>query len=414
MHEKIEIALLGRKLGHSLSGEIHKYLGSYDYRLYPLEPEELDGFFVRNDFRGLNVTIPYKLDVVKYCSELSETAKRIGCVNTVVRREDGSFFGDNTDYYGFSYMAKKAGISFEGKKVLILGNGGASLTARLVAADMGAESVVIVARKLEDNFTNIQKHSDAQIIVNCTPVGMYPNNGERLVDLGVFSELEGVLDMIYNPARTPMLLDAADRGVKYANGLTMLVAQAAKSAEYFRQDGDSYADIDEIVDKISLAQKNIVFVGMPGCGKSTLAVALASKLGKEYIDTDDMIVDKTGKTIPEIFADEGETYFRDVESECIKEAAKQSGKVIATGGGAILRPENRDAIRGNSFVVFLKRDIPELSKKGRPLSKDISALKEMYKLRLPLYELTADAEIDICEKQEDTLNNLLELLESMQ
>ena len=411
MSKKLEIALLGRKLGHSLSGEIHKYLGSYDYRLYPLEPEELDCFFLRDDFRGLNVTIPYKLDVVKYCAELSETAKRIGCVNTVVRRADGSLFGDNTDYYGFSYMAKKAGISFEGKKVLILGNGGASLTARLVASDMGAGSVTIVARKLEDNFTNIERHGDAQIIVNCTPVGMYPNNGERLVDLGIFPRLEGVLDMIYNPARTPLLLDAADRGIRYANGLTMLVAQAAKSAEYFRRDGDSCENIDQIVDKISRAQKNIVFVGMPGCGKSTLAAALSKRLGRELIDTDDMIVNKAGKSIPQIFSDDGEEYFRDLESECVKEAGKLSGKIVATGGGAVLRPENRDSLRQNSFVIFLKRDISQLSQNGRPLSKGISALEEMYECRLPLYKLTADAEIDVCEEKEDTLKSVLELPE---
>ena len=413
MSDKLEIALLGRRLGHSLSPEIHEYLGSYDYKLFELEPEELDAFFIRDDFRGLNVTIPYKLDVVKYCNELSETARRIGCVNTILRRPDNSFFGDNTDYYGFSYMAKSAGISFENKKVLILGNGGASLTARLVAADEGASSVVIVARRLEDNFTNIGRHRDAQVIVNCTPVGMYPNNGERIVDLSIFTELEGVLDMIYNPARPPLLLDAADRGIKNANGLAMLVAQAAKSAEYFRTDKDTGYDIETIVDKISRAQKNIVFIGMPGCGKSTLGKAIAEVLGRDYIDTDDMIVEKAGKPIPQIFADHGEEYFRDLESECIKDAGKLSGKVIATGGGAILRSQNRDAIRQNSFVIFLKRDLSRLSKKGRPLSKDNFALEAMYKQRLPLYELTSDAEMDVCAEKADTLNNLLKLLESM-
>lgn len=414
MPERIEIALLGRRLGHSLSAEIHKYLGSYDYTLYPLEPVELDAFFKREDFRGLNVTIPYKLDVLKYCSELSETAKRIGCVNTIVRRSDGSYFGDNSDYYGFSYMANKAGISFKGKKVLILGNGGASLTARLVASDLGASSIVIVARKLEDNFTNIDRHSDAEIIVNCTPVGMYPNNGERIVDLDIFPRLEGVLDMIYNPSRTPLLLDAADRSVKYANGLAMLVAQAAKSAEYFRHEDDSYADIDEIVDKISRAQKNIVLVGMPGCGKSTVAKELSRKLDRELIDTDDMIVEKAGKSIPEIFADEGEICFRDLESECIKEAAKLSGRIIATGGGAVLRSQNREAIRGNSFVIYLKRDVTQLAQNGRPLSKDVSTLERMYEQRLPLYEFTSDVSVDVCENKEETLNNVLKLLERMQ
>jgi len=411
MSDKLEIALLGRKLGHSLSPEIHEYLGSYDYTLFPLEPDELDAFFSRNDFRGLNVTIPYKLDVVKYCGELSDTARRIGCVNTVVRRPDNTFFGDNTDYFGFSYMAKSAGISFENKKVLILGNGGASLTARLVAADEGASSVVVVARKLEDNFTNIDRHSDAQIIVNCTPVGMYPNNGERIVDLSLFPCLEGVLDMIYNPARTPLLLDAADRGVRCANGLTMLVAQAAKSAEYFRIKDEPVCDIPSIVEKISRAQKNILFVGMPGCGKSTLARAVAESTGREYIDTDEMIIKKAGKSIPAIFADHGEEYFRDIESECVKEAGKLSGRVIATGGGAVLRAQNRDALRQNSFVIFLKRDISLLSSDGRPLSKSQSALEEMYEKRLPLYRLCADAETDVRAEKADTFADTLKLLE---
>ncbi len=413
MSDRIEIALLGRKLGHSLSPEIHEYLGSYSYVLHPLEPEELDSFFERSDFRGLNVTIPYKLDVVKYCTELSDTAKRIGCVNTIVRRPDGSFFGDNTDYFGFSYMAKSAGVSFKGKKVLILGTGGASLTARLVAADEGASQVILVGRNSECNYDNICDHSDADVIVNCTPVGMFPNNGERLIDLDVFTQCEGVLDMIYNPARTALLLDAEERGVKYANGLTMLVAQAAKSAEYFRLNEEIEADIDDIVRKISRAQKNIVLVGMPGCGKSTAAERLCKKLGRESIDTDAMIVEKVGKSIPEIFADEGEAYFRDLESSCVKEVGKLSGKVIATGGGAIMRPENRDALRGNSFVIFLKREIADLDREGRPLSSGKNALETMYEKRLPMYRSTADVEVDVRPTKEETLEAIIKALEQM-
>lgn len=413
MSDRIEIALLGRKLGHSLSPEIHEYLGSYSYVLHPLEPDELDAFFDRTDFRGLNVTIPYKLDVVKYCDGLSETAKRIGCVNTIVRRPNGTLYGDNTDYFGFSYMAKSAGISFKGKKVLILGTGGASLTARLVAADEGASQVISVGRTSECNYNNISDHSDADIIVNCTPVGMFPNNGERLIDLDLFTRCVGVLDMIYNPARTAFLLDAQERGIKYANGLTMLVAQAAKSAEYFRHNEERAVDIDDIVRKISRAQKNIVLVGMPGCGKSTAARGLCESLGRESIDTDEMIVEKAGKPIPEIFANEGETYFRDLEALCIKEVGKLSGKVIATGGGAILRPENRDALRGNSFVVFLKREISALDRDGRPLSTGNSALEEMHEKRLPLYRATADAEVDVCETKQQTLEAIIKALEQM-
>lgn len=413
MSDSIDIALLGRKLGHSLSPEIHEYLGSYGYVLHPLEPNELDPFFERTDFRGLNVTIPYKLDVVKYCAELSDTAKRIGCVNTIVRRADGSYYGDNTDYFGFSHMAKSAGIGFKDKKVLILGTGGASLTAHLVASDQGAREVVKIGRNLENNYQNIDRHSDAEVIINCTPVGMYPNNGERLIDLDIFPLCEGVLDMIYNPARTALLLDAEDRGIRCANGLTMLVAQAAKSAEYFRGTEKKEVDIDDIVHRISRAQKNVVLIGMPGCGKSTAAALLCERLKRETLDTDAMIVERAGKPIPEIFADEGEEHFRRLESICVNDACKMAGKVIATGGGAILRPENRDALRGNSFVIFLKRAISDLDRKGRPLSTGKSALEEMYEKRLPLYRATADAEVDVCETKEETLESIIKALEQM-
>lgn len=385
----IEIALIGRKLGHSLSPEIHEYLGSYRYELHELEPEELDDFFAKREFRGLNVTIPYKKDAAGFCDEMSEAAKRIGCVNTVVRRADGTLFGDNTDYFGFSYMAQQAGISFAGKKTLVLGSGGASLTARTVAADMGAREVVVISRTGDNNYENIGVHADADIIVNCTPVGMFPNNGARIVDLDMFPRLTGVLDMIYNPARTPLILDADKRGIKCANGLSMLVAQAAKSAEYFRVNENVKPDIQKIVNEISARQKNIVLVGMPACGKSTIGRQLARDLGRRFIDTDEMIVERAGKTIPQIFAEDGEARFRDIEAECVCEAGRGAGAVIATGGGAILRRENREALKGNSTVVFLERPLNELSKAGRPLSQKTAAA-EMYRQRLPLYLDAAD------------------------
>ncbi len=310
-------------------------------------------------------------------------------------------------------MAKSAGISFKGKKVLILGTGGASLTARLVAADEGASQVILVGRTSECNYNNISDHSDADIIVNCTPVGMFPNNGERLIDLDLFTRCEGVLDMIYNPARTAFLLDAQKRGIKYANGLTMLVAQAAKSAEYFRLNEKKDVDIGDIVRKISRAQKNIVLVGMPGCGKSTAAERLCKRLGRESIDTDAMIEERAGKSISEIFADDGEAYFRDLECACVKEAGKMSGKIIATGGGAIMRPENCDALRGNSFVIFLKREIADLDREGRPLSTGKTVLEAMYEKRLPMYRSTADAEVDVCPTKQETLEAIIKVLEQM-
>ena len=391
----MEICLIGRKLGHSLSPEIHKYLGSYTYDLCPMEPEELDGFFASTDFRGMNVTIPYKKEVVKYCAELSDAARRIGCVNTISRRRDGSLYGDNTDYYGFSYMARSAGISFAGKKTLVLGSGGASLTARLVAADEGASEVVVISRTGENNYGNLDRHADADIIINCTPVGMYPDNGKRVIDLSLFPRLSGVLDMIYNPARTPLLLDAEKRGIKNSNGLPMLVAQAAKSAEYFRRNENMKPDVPEICKSVAAEQLNIVLVGMPGCGKSTIAGILAGAMGREAVDTDEMVKRRAGRSIPDIFARDGEEVFRDLESECVADAAKERGRVIATGGGAVLRRENREALRGNSAVVFLERPIEDLSTGGRPLSRDIETLKKMYAQRLPLYRETADISVRV-------------------
>ncbi|MBQ7160819.1 MAG: shikimate kinase [Clostridia bacterium] len=391
----MDIGLIGRKLGHSLSPEIHKYLGSYEYTLRPMEPEELDRFFAERDFRGVNVTIPYKKDAAERCDELSETARRIGCVNTVIKRPDGSLWGDNTDYFGFSYMADLAGIDFKNQKTLILGSGGASLTARLVAADKGASEVIVISRTGENNYGNLDRHSDAGIIVNCTPVGMYPENGKRIVDLSAFPRLRGVLDMIYNPFRTPLILDAQAGNIRCSDGLPMLVAQGAKSAEYFRVNENLKPDIPAICRAVRAEKLNIVLVGMPGCGKSTVASVLAKDLGREKLDTDDMVRARAGKPIPAIFAEEGEAAFRDLEAACVYEAARGSGRVIATGGGAVLRRENREALRGNSAVVFLERPVNELSTGGRPLSKDAETLERMYAERLPLYRETADITVRV-------------------
>jgi len=408
----MEIALIGRKLGHSLSPEIHEYLGNYKYELCELEPEELDGFFSRGDFRGLNVTIPYKPEAARRCDKLSEFAQRIGCVNTVIRSNDGTLFGDNTDYYGFTYMASRAGIDFSGKKTLILGSGGASMTARTVAGDLGAREVIVISRSGEDNYGNIDRHSDAEIIVNCTPVGMFPNNGERIVDLGMFPKLEGVLDMIYNPLRTPLLIDAADRGIKNSNGLSMLVAQAAKSAEYFRRNENRRADMEYICREIENKQRNIVLIGMPGCGKTTVGRLLARELGRIFIDTDDGIETASGKSIPEIFSTEGEKAFRDLESKVVYEAGKGSGAVISTGGGAILRRENREALMGNSVVVFLERPVTDLATHGRPLSeKGREAIEKMYTERLPLYKKTADVTVRVGSEPRITAASIINKLE---
>lgn len=399
--------LLGRKLGHSLSPEIHSLLCDYEYKLYPTEPEKLDEFFSSPALKGFNVTIPYKVEAYNRCDELSETAEKARSVNTVIRKPDGSLYGDNTDYFGFLYMAKKIGCDFKDKKVLILGSGGASLTAQLVTSDEGAKEIIVVSRSGENNYGNISLHYDADIIINTTPVGMYPNNGERLIDLSKFTKCKKVLDMIYNPARTVLLLDAEKLGIDCSNGLPMLVAQAVKAAEVFTDKEIPLSKIDEVHDVILNNQKNLVLVGMPGCGKSTVAKLLSQKTGRECVDTDSL-VELCGETIPQIFANYGEDEFRSRETQAIKSIAKEQGKIIATGGGAILREENRIALRENSTVIFLNAPLETLATEGRPLSKDYETLCKMYEKRLPLYLETADLTVEVDPDPEVTVRRITE------
>lgn len=397
--------LLGRKLGHSLSPQIHSHLCDYEYKLYPTEPEKLDEFFADTRLKGFNVTIPYKVEAFNRCAELSETAKKAGSVNTVIRKPDGTLYGDNTDYFGFLYMANKIGCSFRNKKVLILGSGGASLTAQLVSADEGAKEIIVVSRNGENNYDNISLHYDADIVINTTPVGMYPNNGERLVDLSKFTKCKKALDLIYNPARTVFLLDAQKLGIDCVNGLPMLVAQALRAAEVFKGKSIPLTEIDRIHDIILGNQKNIVLVGMPGCGKSTLARLISEKTGRECVDTDSL-VELCGETIPQIFDKYGETEFRNRETQAVKSVAKEQGRIIATGGGAILREENRTALRENSTVIFLNAPVERLATNGRPLSKDIETLRKMYEQRLPLYLETADLTVEVDADPEVTLRRI--------
>ncbi len=399
--------LLGRKLGHSLSPEIHSLLCDYEYKLYPTEPEDLDGFFSDTSLKGYNVTIPYKIEAFNRCDEISETASKVGSVNTVIRRPDGTLYGDNTDYFGFSYMAEKCGCDFKDKKVLILGNGGASLTVRHVAKDKGAKEIVVVSRTGDDNYENIYHHYDSDIIINTTPVGMFPNNGERLIDLSKFTKCRKALDLIYNPARTVFLLDAEKLGIDCINGLYMLVAQALRAAEIFTGMEIPLTEIDRIYDIIINRQKNIVLIGMPGCGKSTCASLLKEKTDRECIDTDTE-VEKSGEKIPYIFAKYGENEFRNRETEAVKSVSKFAGKIIATGGGAILREENRIALKENSTVIFLKSDINSLATDGRPLSKDTESLRKMLEIRLPLYLETADFTVEVDPDPEITVRRILQ------
>ena len=398
--------LLGRKLGHSLSPQIHEKLGDYKYDLFCKEPEELECFFADKTLKGYNVTIPYKVEAFKAVDVLSPCAKKIGSVNTCIRLADGTLYGDNTDYFGFSYMAKKAGAEFKNRKVLILGSGGASLTVQIVARDEGAKEIIVVSRSGENNYENISCHYDADIIVNTTPVGMYPDNGERLIDLSKFDKCNYVLDLIYNPLKTQLLLDAEKLGKNYQNGLSMLVAQAVKSAEQFMGKEIPESEIERVYNELLKERQNILLVGMPGSGKSTIGKMLAEKSGREFVDTDEMIVTKEGRTIPEIFATDGEQYFRKVEAECVREACKKMGLVIATGGGAVKRENNRNAMKENSVVVFLDREISNLATDSRPLSSSEEKLKIMYEERLPLYKSVADFTVKVNDNAQTTLSEV--------
>ena len=383
----MKCGLLGRKLGHSYSPQIHSHLGNYSYTLFEKEPDELEEFLKYGDFTGINVTIPYKKDVIAYLDELSPLAQRLGAVNVIVRR-NGKRIGHNTDFYGFAFMLKCSGLSPAGKKCLVLGSGGASRTAVAVLEDMGAE-VVVISRSGENNYSNLHLHRDAAILVNATPVGMYPNVGISPIDLDLFPALEGVLDAIYNPAHTQLLLDAEKRGIVYMNGLRMLVAQAKEASEWFTGDALPEDVIENIHASLRLQMENIILIGMPGCGKSTIGKALAEHLKKTFVDADAEIVRLAGKSIPEIFADGGEPLFRELETRVLAELGKQSGLVIATGGGCVTQLSNYPHLHQNGKIIWLKRDLSLLPTDGRPLSmsNDLSA---MYAIREPLYQAFSD------------------------
>ncbi len=402
--------LLGKTLYHSLSPMIHEYFGDYEYKLYCREETELDDFFGDEKLKGFNVTIPYKVNAFGYCDNLSETAKKIGSVNTVIRKSDGTLFGDNTDYFGFEYMAKKCGTDFENKKVLILGSGGASLTVQAVANDNHARQTVVVSRNGENNYDNISNHFDADIIVNTTPVGMYPHNGEQLIDLSLFKNCTDVLDLIYNPVKTSLILQSEQLGIRSINGLYMLVAQALHSAEQFIDRKIPESRIDEVCEDILKRQKNIVFIGMPSSGKTTTAKYLSRKLNREFLDTDEMTEKKTGRKIPEIFSNSGEEYFRKIETESVKEAGKEIGKIIATGGGAILKPENIKALKQNGTIIFLDREIDKLSSLGRPLLKTKKDIENLYEKRYNIYVNTADFTVKVSDNVEETAEEVMKCL----
>ena len=384
--------LLGEHLPHSFSPQIHRALGNNDYHLFEISPENLEKFLTEKNFNGLNVTIPYKKKVMKYLDVISPEAEKIGAVNTITVRE-GKLYGDNTDYFGFRYMVEKSGIEIKGKKAVVLGSGGASATVVAVLRDMGACEIIVISRNGAVNYTNIYEQSDAQIIVNTTPVGMYPDNMSTPIDLKKFNNLSGVLDVVYNPLRTRLVMEAENMGIPAVAGLSMLVAQAKKAHEMFFDTKVDDENCEKIIRNLFKQMCNIVLVGMAGCGKSTVGKRLAEMLGKDLIDTDEMIVNTEKKAIPEIFADDGEDYFRWCENVAVNLAGKEKNCVIATGGGVVTRPENYLPLKQNGIIVFINRDADLLPTNGRPLSQ-MHGVKQLYENRMPLYKHFAHIEVD--------------------
>ena len=406
----MKCGLLGEKLGHSYSPQIHAELADYEYKLYEKAPDEVEDFVRRGDWHGLNVTIPYKKTVIPFCDELSETARAIGSVNTLLKRPDGTIFGDNTDAFGFETLLTqtlKADIS--GWKALVLGTGGASVTVCAMLRKRGAQ-VVPISRSGKDNYTNLEWHRDAKLLVNTTPVGMYPKNGASLVDLGVFPKLEAVLDVVYNPARTALLLQAEKRGIPCAGGLTMLVAQAKRSAEIFLAHALPDGEIARITRQLARQMQNVILIGMPGSGKSTVGRLLAEKLGRPLLEADKELEKAAGMSIPVIFANEGEAGFRKRETRILSDLGKQSGTVISTGGGCVTREENYPLLHQNGVIVWITRDLNSLAREGRPLSLNAD-LSAMYAVRAPLYERFADFTVENDGNAGDTVNSILEVLQ---
>lgn len=404
----LRCGLLGETLEHSYSPMIHHQLGDYDYRLFEIPRDALDAFLESGDWDGLNVTIPYKKAVVPYCGALSEAAAKLQSVNTLVRRPDGTLYGDNTDLYGFLYMMRRSGIQPAGKKALVLGSGGASVTVKAALEQLGA-SVTVISRSGPDNYANLDRHADARIIANTTPVGMYPHNGAAAVDLRQFPHCEGVLDIVYNPARTALLLQAEELGIPCAGGLSMLVAQARRSSELFTGAVMDDGVLERVERTVQGRLRNIVLIGMPGSGKTTIAAALSRTLGREAVEADDLISQKAGMSIPEIFAQSGEEGFRALETEVLAEQGKHSGIILSTGGGCVTRPENYPLLHQNGVIFCLTRALSKLPTDGRPISQSTD-LAQLYARREPLYRRFADVMVSNDGAPEDTLHTIMEVL----
>nr|MDD6336594.1 shikimate kinase [bacterium] len=400
-----QCGLIGERLGHSYSATIHAMLGGYDYKLYPMPPQDVKDFVLHGPCQGLNVTIPYKKTVLPLCDSLSPEARHIGSVNTLVRTADG-LAGYNTDYTGFSQMARRAGIDFKGRKVAILGSGGTSMTARCVCLDAGAREVVTVSRGGPVTYAMEGAYKNADILINTTPVGMFPAGGGCPMELTGFSNLCGVLDVIYNPLRTRLVQQAMALGIPASGGLYMLVAQAVAANGLFLGRPQSAQACDKVYGQLLSGLENIVLIGMPGSGKTHVGGLVASRLGREVADSDEAVIKQAGMPIPQIFATQGEAAFRRLERAAIAALGEKTGLVIATGGGAVLDDANIAALRQNGRLYYLRRPLGALDTAGRPLSANPQALADMEKARRPLYMAACDAVVDNTRSPEDAAQSI--------
>ena len=406
----MKYGLIGEKLGHSFSKEIHEMLGYYTYELHEIAKSDIDSFMKNHDFFGINVTIPYKETVIPYLDNISPQALSIGAVNTIINK-NGVLTGYNTDYYGMKALFERIKVNPKNKKAIILGTGGTSKTATAVLKDLEINEIIKVSINNEPGtitYEEIDNHLDANIIVNTTPVGMYPKNEGLIIDINKFNHLDGVIDVVYNPLRTNLILHAKEKNIPCEGGLYMLVAQAVYACGIFLDKEIDLEIINDIYEKIVKDKENIVLIGMPSCGKTTIGNLLSKHVCKTLIDTDDLIVEKIGMSIAEFLKDHTEKEFRDIESECVKLAAKSSSCIIATGGGAILRDENVQALKQNGTLYFINRDLQNLTPtSSRPFSSDIESLKKRYEERLPIYKSVCDVEVLNNEEIEAVINKIL-------
>lgn len=410
-YKNLKCGLIGEHLGHSFSPLIHRELADYSYELCELPPEELGSFVKSGKLDAFNVTIPYKKDVMRFLDEISPEARAIGAVNTVVRTNDGKLRGYNTDYFGFCHMVDLSGIDLSGKKAIVFGTGGASVTVCAVLRDRGVRELTVIG--IEDNTPeNLAKHSDAEIVVNATPVGMYPKNGVSPVDISIFENCLCVFDVVYNPARTALILQAEEKNIPYVNGLPMLVAQAAKAFEFFTGDNSEEGCIQKITSLINKKNQNIILVGMPGCGKSTVGNIISQKLKREFIDADSEFEKMHHISPADCINQRGEDEFRRLEHETLTSLGKRSGIVIATGGGAVTREYNYAPLHQNGKIFFIERALDKLSRNGRPLSMKTTP-EEMYAKRVGAYKRFADVTVHSNEVANDTANKIIAEFEKL-